>query len=117
MTDTNAMPIGRVVAPGEYERLVQEKLARLLDATARDPRLLTQDEVDALRRSARTAVDRRLRGASVAGSRQLADFTGSVTDLWTDPTVRAVRDADDLDAELADVRTEFRTASHDVDPQ
>ncbi len=65
---TDAMPLGRVIAPGEFARLVEEELAQLLAATSTNVKLLTSDELDRLRTSARKAVERRLRGATVVSS-------------------------------------------------
>jgi hypothetical protein len=65
MTDTNAMPIGRVVPPGELRRLVEEEAHRLLlEDGGGDARLLSADDVSALRSRARRNVERRLRSTS-----------------------------------------------------
>lgn len=109
------LPVGRVVPPGEFRRLVDEELARLVDATARDVRLLTQAEIDALRTSARRTVESRLRGAAVVPASRQRVQLGVATDLWDSPTVRAVQAADALDEELRDVRAEFATKDADVD--
>jgi hypothetical protein len=110
------LPVGRVVPPGEFRRLVDEELAKLVEATARDVRLLTQAEIDALRTSARRTVESRLRGAAVVPASRQRVQLGVATDLWDSPTVRAVQAADELDEELRDVRAEFRTKDADVDP-
>jgi len=112
------MPLGRVIAPGEFARLVEEELAQLLAATSTNVKLLTSDELDRLRTSARKAVERRLRGATVVSSsaRQRVEISPTTaTDLWDDSTVRAVRDADDLADELRSVRAEFASPRTDID--
>jgi hypothetical protein len=111
------MPPGRVVPPAEFTKLVEEELAQLLAATSTDVRLLTSDELDKLRTSARKTVERRLRSATVVGTRQRVELSHAI-DLWAaddSGAVRAVQAADDRDAELRDVRAEFASARTPID--